>query len=54
MSKNKEELKALSDEIETVNKKLRKLTEEELEQVSGGDNINGITLKDIKRGYVVD
>ena len=36
MSKSKEELKALKEEVETVNKKLHELTAEELEQVTGG------------------
>ena len=34
--KTKEELNALKEEIETVNKKLAELTDEELAQVSGG------------------
>ena len=34
--KTKEELNALKEEVETVSKKLHELTEEELEQVSGG------------------
>lgn len=34
--KTKEELNALKEEVETVNKKLHDLTDEELEQVSGG------------------
>ena len=34
--KNKEELNALKEEVETVSKKLHELTEEELAQVSGG------------------
>ena len=34
--KTKEELNALKEEVETQNKKLHELTEEELEQVSGG------------------
>ena len=34
--KTKEELNALKEEVETLNKKLHELTEEELEQVSGG------------------
>ena len=34
--KTKEELNALKVEVETVNKKLAELTEEELTQVSGG------------------
>lgn len=35
--KTKEELNALKEEVETLNKKLAELSEEELEQVSGGD-----------------
>ena len=34
--KTKEELNALKEEVETLNKKLAELTEEELTQVSGG------------------
>ena len=34
--KTKEELSALKEEVETLNKKLHELTEEELAQVSGG------------------
>ena len=34
--KTKEELNTLKEEVETLNKKLRELTEEELEQVTGG------------------
>ena len=34
--KTKEELNELKEEVETLNKKLRELTEEELAQVSGG------------------
>ena len=36
MSKTKEELNAIKEEVETVSKKLQELTEEELEQVVGG------------------
>ena len=36
MSKTKEELNALKEEVETVNEKCREFTEEELEQVNGG------------------
>ena len=36
MSKTKEELDAIKEEVETVNEKLQKLTPEELEQVNGG------------------
>ena len=34
--KTKEELNALKEEVETLNKKLAELTEEELGQVTGG------------------
>ena len=34
--KTPEELNALKEEVETVSKKLHELTEEELEQVTGG------------------
>ena len=34
--KSIEELNALREEVKTLNKKLAELTEEELEQVSGG------------------
>ena len=34
--KTKEELNALKEEVETLNKKLAELTEEELAQVAGG------------------
>ena len=36
MSKTKEELNALKEEVETLNEKLAELTEEELAQVTGG------------------
>ena len=36
MSKTKEELNALKEEVEAVNEKLAELTEEEITQVSGG------------------
>ena len=36
MSKTKEELNEIKEEVETVNEKLKELTEEELEQVTGG------------------
>ena len=37
--KTKEELNALKEEVETVNKKLAELTKEELAQVSGGTHV---------------
>ena len=36
MSKSKEELNALKEEVNNVNEKLKELTPEELEQVNGG------------------
>ena len=36
--KTKEELNALKEEVEALNKKLAELTEEELEKVAGGDS----------------
>ena len=36
MSKSKEELNAIKEEVETVNEKLSELTEEEIKQVCGG------------------
>ena len=36
MSKSKEELNSLKEEVETLNNKLAELNEEELEQVFGG------------------
>ena len=41
MSKTKEELDALKEEINKVNEKLCELTPEELEQVSGGCFLGG-------------
>ena len=35
--KTKEELNALKNEVETLNKKLHELTDEELAEVTGGD-----------------
>ena len=37
--KTKEELTALKEEVETLNKKLHELTDEELAQVSGGGDV---------------
>ena len=42
--KTKEELNALKEEVETLNKKLAELTDEELAQVSGGKISTGIPL----------
>ena len=38
--KTLEELNALKNEVETLNKKLAELSDEELEQVSGGVDFN--------------
>ena len=40
--KTKEELNALKEEVETLNKKLHELTDEELAQVVGGNPHAGI------------
>ena len=52
--KTKEELNALKEEVETLNKKLHELTDEELEQVSGGGvKLNAIAMsKGIMPGLV--
>ena len=39
MSKSKEELDALKEEVEAVNEKLAELTPEEIAQVSGGGTV---------------
>ena len=41
MSKTKEELDALKEEVEAVNEKLAELTPEEIAQVTGGVTIAG-------------
>ena len=55
--KSKEELNALKEEAETVNRKLAELTEEELSQVTGGiSNEGGLVIPTIvldKKGDVV-
>ena len=38
--KTVEELNALKEEVETLNRKLAELSEEELAQVSGGGDVN--------------
>ena len=45
--KTKEELNALKEEVENVNKKLAELTEDELAQVSGGV-LNGTAVSNLK------
>ena len=52
--KTKEELNALKEEVETLNKKLADLTDEELAQVSGGIDLpdrSGGRAPDIIRQY---
>ena len=45
--KTKEELNALKEEVEALNKKLHELTEEELAQVSGGNRREGRKISDV-------
>lgn len=47
--KSNEELNALKEEIETVSKKLYELSTEELEQVSGGKNIQQVISDLVKQ-----
>lgn len=42
--KTKEELNAIKEEVETVNKKLAELTDEELTQVTGGIKGNVVDM----------
>ena len=46
MVKTQEELNAIKEEVETLNKKLQELTDEELAQVSGGHDLDPLQLKD--------
>ncbi len=48
--KTKEELIALKEEVETLNKKLAELSEEELAEVTGGVTLDG---EKEKQGYNV-
>ena len=48
--KTKEELNAIKEEVEALSKKLNELSEEELEQVSGG-GIPRLKIKDIAVKY---
>ena len=51
MSKTKEELNELKKDVEAVNEKLRELTSEELEQVTGGITINpGVQFASVSEG----
>ena len=49
MAKTQEELNALKEEVETLNNKLKELTDEELAQVTGG-NIEQ-ELKDLAKQH---
>ena len=40
--KTKEELNALKEEVETLNNKLKELTDDELKQVTGGVDFGGL------------
>ena len=42
MSKTKEELEQLKSECETLNNKLKELNEDELKQITGGNDIPGL------------
>ena len=44
--KTKEELNEIKEEVETLNKKLHELTEEELAQVCGGGSVDSNTEKE--------
>ena len=44
MSKTKEEINTLKEEVEAVNEKLHKLTDEELSQVSGGTQVGFVPI----------
>ena len=49
--KTKEELNALKEEIETVSRKPHELTDEELEQVTGGYNFVGSIRADGEKAF---
>ena len=44
MTKTQEELNTIKDKVETLNKKLTELSEEELAQVTGGQDLKWIQL----------
>ena len=45
MSKTKEELNKLKEEVESISEKLKELTPEELEQVTGGFFVGPTAVK---------
>ena len=51
--KTKEELNALKNEVEVLNQKLSTLTEEELEQVSGGGDGTGKDSQEPQKKSIV-
>ena len=51
--KTKEELSDLKEEVETMNKKLHELTDEELAQVVGGISHDKIRVTDVKGDFAV-
>ena len=53
MSKTKEELNKLKEEVEAVNEKLQELTPEEIAQVNGGVERHLITQYDVE-SVVID
>lgn len=53
MTKTKEELLALKEEYESLNKKLKELTEDELQEICGGVNIWDIAVK-LKEKFDID
>ena len=52
--KTKEELNALKEEVETLNKKLSELNEEELAQISGGAEIRYVWPMAFTSDFIVD
>ena len=54
MSKSKEELNVIKEEVETVSKKLQELTEEELEQVAGGVERLAVSCEHVYEPDVAD
>ena len=54
MSKTKEELDALKEEVNNVNERLKELTPEELEQINGGAKKAIYTRTTIITGVVLD
>ena len=52
--KTPEELKVLKEEVEALNKKLKELTEEELEQVAGGVERLAVSCEHVYEPDVAD